>query len=169
MKLADQGFEPIPFVFILNFSRNSPTAASGHEHQASAGKRDEGGQHGPFVGGGIFCDLNDDVLAGFDDIFYGAIAGPGVLKIVAVDVVDLQKTVPLGAVFDKCGLEPRLHPGDLCFIYIALCDFPCSAVDIKFFQFTVFYFGESAFFGINGIDKYLAAHTGCFSDSSVKS
>ena len=162
LEFTDQGFESIPFIFILDFSRNPPAVAAGHKHQASAGKGDKGGQHGPFVGCRVFGDLDDDVLTGLDDIFYGPVAGTGVLEIIAVDIVDLEKTVPFGSVIHKSGLEARFHPGDPCFIDIALDDFLCSTVDIEFFQFAVFNFGESAFFGINGIDQYFAAHTECF-------
>ena len=49
----------------------------------------------------LFGNLHHDFLAPFDDLFNFQISTFAVLKIVAVDLMALQKALPFGAVVDK--------------------------------------------------------------------
>jgi hypothetical protein len=102
--------------------------------------------------------LDKKFLTALNNRVNGKIAGGAILEIVVMDFMFLQKSMLFCPVINKHGLKAWFYASDDSLVDVAMGDFSRSAFYMKFFQLSVFYLGNSTFFMIHGIDKYLEAH-----------
>ncbi len=112
-----------------------------HQHQIAAGQADEGAECGALGAPLLLLDLNDDLVALFQ-------AG-----VVARDLLQRQKAVPLGAEIDKGCLEAGLDPGDSALVDVGLGLLPRAVLDVQVVEFLPINEGDAQLLGVGRIDQ----------------
>ena len=143
--------------------RDAPGARIvGHEDHVPSGKAQEGGERGPLVAPLLLVHLDEELLAGRDEVADGNPAAVafrlgGLLRLdeqLPGDLLRGQKAVPLGAELDEGGAEARLYAGYLRLIDVPLLLFPPVTLDIEVIQALSVHESDAHLFGLRRVDEH---------------
>ena len=102
-------------LFAFHLAGNSADVVEGHQNEVAAGDAQVRGDERALVADGVANDLDEDLLAAFEDPIDTGVFGVAVLFAVVGagnDVVGAQEAVLLDAEIDKGGVEGWLEVGD---------------------------------------------------------
>ncbi|EDT07773.1 hypothetical protein BgramDRAFT_5354 [Paraburkholderia graminis C4D1M] len=126
-----------------------------HQHQITAGERDERGQGRALVAALFFFDLNDQFLTFLERVLdAGGAHVDAVAEILAGDFLERQETVAVFAVVDETGFERRLDAGDDALVNVAFALFAPGGFDVDVDEFLPIDDGDAQFFLLRRIEQH---------------
>ena len=102
LQMVERFLDVLP-ILALDAARNTAgIRAVRHQHHVAAGETDERGQRSTFVAAFFLFDLDNDVLAFFQQLANASLvrAGAG-SEVLLGDLLERQETVAVGTVIDK--------------------------------------------------------------------
>jgi hypothetical protein len=82
----------------------------------------------------------------------------GQLVVIRVDLAEGEEAVAVAAIFDKGGLERRLHPGDFGEVDVAAELFVAGGFEVEIVNLAVVDDRHPRFFGMGCVDQHQSAH-----------
>ncbi|WP_282519479.1 hypothetical protein [Bradyrhizobium sp. Arg816] len=103
----------------------------------------------------LFLGLAMGLFLGFDQCLP---VGDRDLVVIGMDFAEGEEAVAVAAIFDKGGLERRLHPGDLGEVDIPAQLFALRGLEIKLFDAIAADHDDPGLLRVGGIDQHLVGH-----------
>ncbi|OIQ81952.1 hypothetical protein GALL_362810 [mine drainage metagenome] len=146
------------FLAVIALDAPAHSAAAGivrHQHQVTAGQRNEGGQRRALVAALLFFDLDQHFLALTNHVLDPRLRRRNAfLEIAARDFLERQKTVALLAVIDEAGLERGLDAGHDGAVDIALALLAAGLLDVDVEQPLAFDDRDAQLLGLRRVEQH---------------
>jgi hypothetical protein len=128
-QLLQERLEPPALLLVHDLARDADVLHGRHEDDVATRQRRVGGDARALLSERLLEDLDEDVLALAQEVFYGCgpmaaadgllLGGEQVLVQPLEDVGDVQERVTFQADVDEGGLHPRKHAGDAARVDVA--------------------------------------------------
>ena len=129
----------------------------GHQHQVAAGQADKSGQRRALVAAFFLLHLDHDFLALPDrlpDVGAVVLGGGLGVEVAAVDFLEGEKSVPVGAVVHKRGFQTGLDAGDAALVDVGFLLFAGWSFNVEIVELLAVHERHAQLFLLSRIDQH---------------